>query len=372
MGFFDTISPFKDMKRCVVDDNLNVLYYLYPTNSALKADGVTPSKLDGTDGQVMVEIPAFYYQHLYDGTSHTWSVSGINKAGFKLHPWFVSDIDGSLVPKRYFSAFEGSIFDVSASVYLLTDQQVADFTVGTGDKLCSIAGAKPCSGLTQNLTLPNTRILANNRGSKWQQLHFNAVSAIQILMLAEYGTLDIQNRLSQGVTNITDDSTTNMAINTGATVSLGNVSGQVAVTHYQTGQTTYACSYRGIENFYGNIWSLVDGINIKNLEVYLTSKNSGFISDKFDTNYVDTGIMLPNTNNWIQNFAYNANYDYSFLPSVVGSTQRFDYTWVNPVGNFVSILGGRWSYGGMTGAFGWSFDNGSGVHLRSIGGRLCG
>ena len=49
---------------------------------------------------------------------------------------------------------------------------VADFTAGTGDKLSSIAGAKPCSGLTQDLTLPNARILAHNRGSGWELQDF--------------------------------------------------------------------------------------------------------------------------------------------------------------------------------------------------------
>src|SRR4030042_7038784 len=44
------------MKRCVVEDGGAVAYYLYPTDSTLKADGSTPSVLDGTDGQGMVGV----------------------------------------------------------------------------------------------------------------------------------------------------------------------------------------------------------------------------------------------------------------------------------------------------------------------------
>ena len=365
---FNNIMPWAGMKRCVVDDNLNVLYYLDSDDSNKKADG-TLSKLDGTDGQIMVEIPAHYYKVIPTGNPDILIiyVSMIPLNGFKIDPWFINS-DGTIAPKRYFSAFEGSIYDASAGTYLLADEQVADFTA---DKLCSIAGAKPASGLTQNLIIDNCRLLANNRGSKWQQEHFNAVSCIQRLMLIEYGSLNIQSKLSQGVTNITDDGSTNMAVNTGMTVSLGNHSGQVPTVHYKTGQTTYPFSYRGIENFYGNIWKWVDGINIKNTEVYLCHQNNGFISDKFDTNYVDTGIALPNTNNWVQSFAYAEKYDFAFLPATVGTAQLFDYFWQNGNGNFVALLGGRWNDGSAAGAFGWSVHGGSSYRYRYIGARLC-
>jgi len=38
------------MRRCVLKTDGTVNYYLYPTNSALKADGVTASNLTGADG----------------------------------------------------------------------------------------------------------------------------------------------------------------------------------------------------------------------------------------------------------------------------------------------------------------------------------
>ena len=56
------------MKRCLLLDDGTVNYYLDPNNSLLKEDG-TPAVLDGTDGQVMVESPRFYYLGIPDGSS---------------------------------------------------------------------------------------------------------------------------------------------------------------------------------------------------------------------------------------------------------------------------------------------------------------
>ena len=93
-----------------------VNYYLYPTNSALKEDGVTASVLDGTDGQVMVEIPKFYYSYSYVGTTHSWKISSHKLPGFVLHPLFMSD--NTELSVAYVGAFEGVLYDTSISKYV--------------------------------------------------------------------------------------------------------------------------------------------------------------------------------------------------------------------------------------------------------------
>src|SRR5690606_26084321 len=114
----------------------------------------------------------------------------------------------------------------------LNDEQVADFD---NDKLSSIAGAKPASGLTQNLTRANTRKLANNRGAGWQLSDVLSASVTQILFIIEYASF-IQNKypfntqanIGLGVVNKADDGSTNMSELTGATTNLGNASGMAA------------------------------------------------------------------------------------------------------------------------------------------------
>ena len=125
----------------------------------------------------MVEQPKFYYkveplllEAIVGGKGYhlrkaNYYVSDFKFSGFKLHPTFL--INGVEKDFIYHSAFEGSIYDTSANAYLFADEQVADFNA---DKLCSIANAKPCSGLTQLLTRPNIRKFSKqNRGSGWQQ-----------------------------------------------------------------------------------------------------------------------------------------------------------------------------------------------------------
>jgi hypothetical protein len=56
-------------------------------------------------------------------------VSMTKKAGFKVHPAFVQN--GVEREKIYLSAYEGSLYDVSASAYILDDAQIADFTAST-------------------------------------------------------------------------------------------------------------------------------------------------------------------------------------------------------------------------------------------------
>ncbi|WP_202946903.1 hypothetical protein, partial [Rhodanobacter thiooxydans] len=90
----------------------------------------------GTIVQVMVEQPKFYYkvvplklEKIQDGIGYhlrkaRYYVSDYPKPGFKIHPAFVRN--GVEKSKIYLSAYEASIFDVSANAYLLNDEQIAD------------------------------------------------------------------------------------------------------------------------------------------------------------------------------------------------------------------------------------------------------
>ena len=104
------------MRGCLVADDGTVNYYLCATNWAYKEDGATASDLTGTDGQVMVEIPKFWYRYGYAGTSHTWEVSPVPLTGFKVHEMFMSD--DTEKDYVYVGAYEASLYDVSAAKYV--------------------------------------------------------------------------------------------------------------------------------------------------------------------------------------------------------------------------------------------------------------
>lgn len=102
------------MKRCVINDAGVVQYYLDPTDSTLKENG-DPANLDGTDGQVMVEIPLGWLKYDYQNNQHTWIISKEQFNGAeRLDAYYKND---SWVKNRYMSAYEGTMYDTSRSAY---------------------------------------------------------------------------------------------------------------------------------------------------------------------------------------------------------------------------------------------------------------
>lgn len=59
--------PIQNLLKGVVAQNGKIMYYLDENDWAYKQDG-TPSRLDGYDGEVQVEIPKFYLWHEEEGT----------------------------------------------------------------------------------------------------------------------------------------------------------------------------------------------------------------------------------------------------------------------------------------------------------------
>ena len=66
MTLHATLPVQSAMKGCLLLDNGTVNYYLKADDWTKKADG-SASNLDGTDGQVMVEIPKHYRKFETDG-----------------------------------------------------------------------------------------------------------------------------------------------------------------------------------------------------------------------------------------------------------------------------------------------------------------
>ena len=402
---FDDIPAFGGRYRCnLTDAGVEVAKYGDPgyTETGKLTQAITLGKVINNEGsvtnegttysvgtpvQVMVKQPKFYYRVVplktdkivggkgYHLRKARYFISMTPKVGFKLHPAF--KINGKEKDFIYLSAYEGTLFDKSASAYILDDAQVADFTATTGDKLCSIAGAKPASGLTQNLTRRNCGILAENRGTGWRQSFAASIAATQMLFMIEYATLNTQTAIGNGNTQKTDDSATNMSEVTGATANLGNASG--AVTN---GNNINIVTYRGEENLWGNIWKWVDGINVyfngegTNNNVFVA--DNGFTESKNTSPYTDVGFVVPAVNGYVNAFGYSEDCDWLFMPSEVAngannSVPVGDYFYSSTTGGAgyrVSLLGGLWSDWSAAGGFDWRVTYASSARYRIIGGRL--
>lgn len=391
---FDNVHCFGGRKRCNVTDAGKVVAYY--GDAAFTTTGVLTQAVTiesgrnagtypvGTKVQVMVEQPKFYYKVvplltdiITEGENHghhlrkaRYYVCDKPEPGFKLHPAFIRN--GKEHDYIYRGAFEGSLYDTSASAYILDDAQVADFT---NDMLCSIANAKPMSGLTQNLTRANTRKLAQKRGTGWELDYMASISATQLLMLIEYATFNLQSAIGNGAVSKTDDGATNMAENTGATISLGNASGVVV-----NANGIQIVSYRGEENDWGDIWEWKDGGNIKNPTPFADGQygnlyvaDHGFADNTDASPYEDTGIHPAYGEGYISAFGYNENYDWLFIPTEYkgnSSTPVGDYCWNKNPGWRVALLGGMWNNGSFAGAFYWHLYYDASSRYRYVGGRL--
>ena len=351
MTNFDNIMPWAGMRRCNLSDDGEVLAYW----------GEPGFKDDGSNGQVMVEVPKFYYRTEVLPSGYRWSVSPISIPGLKLHPNWARN--GRLQDKIYIGAYKASCYDVSEGAYNLTDAPNIDFTPETGDKMASIAGAKPISGFENDLTLPNARILAQNRGPGWGLVDFISASTVQMLMLVELGHFDAQTKIGRGIVD-KSSGTGNEAEITGQTSALGNQSGQA------TGNLHNSVSYRGLEDWWGNIWEWTDGINIKDNVPYVADHD--YVSDKFDGHYESLGFTMPNANGYVSDIGVTDKFDWGFLPSKIGAsatTKLCDY-YYQSTGNRVALRGGAWDYGSNAGPFCWYLDNASYARGGIVGARL--
>lgn len=370
---FDSINAFGGRKRCnVADDGTVTAYY---GDSGYTTTGKNAA---GTPVQVMVEQPKFYYKVvpmvLEKGVKGMkirkarYYVSDTLKPGFKVHPAFVEN--GNVNPYIYLAAFEGSLFDTSANAYILNNAQVADFAA---DKLSSIAGTKPAGGDTQNLTRANVRLLAQKRGKGWEQAYAATAAASQLLMLIEYASFNMQKAIGRGNTDQTS-SAANIQY-TGATVSLGNASG--AVTNANGIQLI---SYRGEENFWGNIWTWVDGMNEENPEPFESGQagtlhvaDHGFADNSKASPYKNTGIHPIQGSGYVSAFGYSEEFDWLFIGVEFSGNNALpvgDYHWNSNSGWRVLLLGGCCLYGSEAGAFCWHLTYAASLRDWSVGGRL--
>ena len=387
---FDKFSMYGGRKRCNVSDGGTI-------NAYYGEKGYTE---DGSNGQVMVYQPKFYYLvcpleydrqetgYGYHLRKANYYVSETQRAGFKLHPAFY-DKNGNEVDYILMSAYEGCIYDTSANAYLKNDEQVMD---ASKDKFSSIAGARPASGVSQNLTRPNIEQMAKNRGEGWHSFGIKTASMEQLLMIVEMGMMNLQTAIGQGVVNIPwatgSDTTSSYAGATGSTASLGNGTGRATeTTTYEGGVATKntadgktSICYRGVENFWGNIWKFAYGVNIwGNGKMaggmpYICS-DFNYAEGKNTDNYEGAGFTVTKANGYISAMGYSTKYDWLFMASEClgnSSLPVGDYTYIteNLNGYRIALLGGYWVRGSYAGGFYWSLNNGVGHRYRDIGGRL--
>ena len=339
----DTHPVYMGINRCNVSDNGTINAY-YGDASYVE---------DGSNGQVMVKIPKFYYKVTpdedggLDGANIrkcTWEISETPDDGFTLHPAFY-DANGNEINYFLYGAYDG------------VGQR--DSTYGTSyntatDKLSSVAGSSYLP--TNSMTRATARTMATNRGTGWYSAGVKQTMAVLMLFAVEYG-FNSQIAVGQGV------------VSASAATYAGQTTGNIT-SGTQDNKTT-PVNWRGIENLWGNILDWIDGLNVNERIPYFC--NTYTFVDDTSTGYTQISFSLPSSN-YITAFGYDSTNDWVLLPSESSSTANPS----GPIGDYVGSnsewrvarLGGLWNSDSYAGAFYWNCGNNSSYANANIGARL--
>lgn len=313
---------------------------LATSTTAEPAAGTVASVLDGTDGQVMVEVPAFSVRYGFAGTVHTREVrlgcgAGLIAQGFQPHPAFIK-ADGTYKAAFYIGAYHA--FNAAGNI------------------LASVSGQNNVMSITR----ATARSRAAARGTGWHIHSYLEHAAIQTLLVCEYRDHNSQKVVGNGA-----QEGAVYVVGTGLSNARGNRNGNAYTVG---GANTDYVSYRGIENLWGRAWQWVDGFNVYERVVYLTNNQSAF-ADNTSVGY-RMYAQVPSGGSSYQKEIHP--FPDVFLPSVVSGASNTSYLgdamWTN-TGWRVALVGGSSGIGALVGAFALDLYHGSGAADARFGAR---
>ena len=378
------------LRGCLLDDDGNVVEYLNPTNWKAHA-------LDGSRGQVMVEIPQHYRKFETVGTIRRCKISEYPLPGYHS------------VPKMYISAYEATVQRSTTKLCSVVNTD-ADYRGGNNNSAWDGTYRTLLGRPATVISRTNFRNYARNRKSsttEWNCQDYNAYKAVFWLYYVEYANRNCQlafnaekdangyaqGGLGNGITTVGGTAWSEYNnyypfVPCGHTDELGNGSGEVAYEALKEDgsvwATVYANRYRGIENPFGHIWKWTDGINIK---ISPTEENGGdntskvYVADN-PANYKDTGYdgyavqgLEARTEGYVRQLVFGEQGD--IMPAVVGggsTTYWADYHYTNiPTSGALRGVrfGGRAGSGASAG-FGYAYsDHAPSNTSADFGSRLC-
>ena len=405
---FELLEPWSKCRLCNLSDAGVVNAY----------QGDVGFILDGTNGQVMVEIPKFYYRVEKQTDAWEWVLSPIAQPGFSVHPAFVTlGIERSRI---YVSAYLGA--------------EVAG-------KLVSVTGVLP----QYDKTRAQFRTLGRARGAGWGIMDFTSYSALQLLLLVMTANFDAQTVVGRGIADMYHDATcvatvaessvnriivanakaagflagyrmgigtslgghqiakyrlvtsvdvydaSNKAISfdgAAVNVALGNIAytmpsdtGGADALGIHTGRAAGTdgkteVSFFGIQGLWGNFFQFLDGWNMDTSYYPWVNDNPATYEDaKFASPYKRIEAVVPSAaDGYVRRFGFDPAASWAMLTGEVGGSS------VGPVGDYlyrsatpnerVLLVGGYWINGSSDGPWDWNVSFASSIAYGFFGARL--
>ena len=354
--------------------------------------------VDGSAGQLMLQIPKHYFKSEVNGTIHKKLISQYPLAGFIEIPMIYVSAEKATVDRT-----DPNTPKLCSVVNTTAAFRGGNNTADWDNTYRSLLG-KPAS----NISLTNFRQYARNRGNGtvWNCHTYLAQRVLYWLFVTEYATLNsqkafnaakdvngyMQGGLGPGVSNWDSNAWNayndyNPLIPCGYMLEYGN---QSAVKNYSAKDaddnvlvTFEVNSYRGIQSPFGDVWDWTDGIliNVQSNAAggvstcYITDDPAKFSSSDF-SQYTELG-NTPRTDNWIKTIFDGERGDIIYKTQGGSSTSYYcDYYWgANIPESGVSLrgvlCGGSAHYGSHCGFLCAHSLIGPGHVYPLIGSRLC-
>lgn len=394
---FDNLSPWKD----IISFNLDL-----ETGKKKAYFGDADFKFDGSNGDVYTHIPTFWLK-IYEENDYMYIlIADYERSGFIKIKEF--DI------QRYLTGIgeDGKLHSYSglAGADFKNINQYRTLVKNLGDDYCLMDWryfAIQCLYLVEYATYNSQSALGNGMAS---MRHNNGDVALlaetnthrfvvntgagnqfivgQQVKIGAYDNVSSVIRTITAINNYEDSNITGKEIvldgdpienislttyiwtcvqNSGGCDSLGMKSGCLV------NDGKHNVIYRGIESIIGNIFSFVDGINIKDCVAYVCYNPKEYVSDKFESPYEKIGYINSKQEGYCKALGFDINHPLIQLPTEIGANSTSgttDYYWCTATGNRVARVGGYSTNGAGDGLWFWALNTPSSFSYWDCGARV--
>lgn len=394
---FDNISPWKD----IISFNLDL-----ETGKKKAYYGDPDFKFDGSNGDVYTHIPDIYYKIWQENDYDYIQIADYAKSGFTKCNAF--DI------QRYHTGLVDNVlrsYSGLAPAYNKTLPSFRTSAKALGDDYCLLdwrqfilqilylveyadynTQSKLGNGMTSmRLNNGDVALVAESSTNRFivNTTAGNAFYVGQTISIgtSAYGNFGVAaNRKITAIADYDEDGVVGKEITfdgdavnialTNVIWSSGQHSGGCDSLGMKSGclvnDSKHAVIYRGVENWFGNIWQWVDGLNIKDYQAYVCYDPSEYASDKFTDPYKALGYVNASSDGYVKTLGLDVNDPLVRFPVEVGggsSTYMSDYYYRN-TGNRVALVGGYLGNGANAGAWCWNLGVDSSYSYWPFGARV--
>lgn len=401
---FDNIYPWSGRKRCCGywDENGSFVVNAY--------EGEPGYTTDGSNGEVWVETPLFYYKHTYgDDGSEEIVITSHPIGGFEPSPIHIN-ADGSLSQKAYTAAYPMAVVDnkptsrsgvytpimslnsgmtnarlmgekytttTTAEQYvkcLLMWVEFATRDIQTKMKGCSYLSYSKDHTATVAEEAANRIIISKNYASSY-------VVGQGIAIGTALGSTNVAN--NRTVTAIADYDDTNTAISFDGdpvNIAVGNIVFAIA---WKTGSCDnvltssgspvsntsgkYTCIYRGEETPFGNAFEWISDVLFKregsgttedpySYDIYFLKDPTQYSNGTITNNYTKLNFKLPTADEYVKKLGFDSRFPWLRIPCEAGassSTYYADYYYRPAYAVTAAGVGGSWNSGSYCGPCCW-------------------